>query len=178
MFPTVQTSPNAGALLSKAACLSYWTPAEVEAHARSMVRMARILSARLAQTLGPPVFGITESHLVVFDISAVAESGAAAEVALEQGRILVNRNLVPGDKRSPWETSGIRLGTAALSILQYSEEDVGALADAICSVLEGAARHHDVIARLLAVYHQPLISTASAPTDLAPMSSPRPRTAG
>ncbi|HKO18757.1 MAG TPA: hypothetical protein VJU82_07710 [Acidobacteriaceae bacterium] len=168
LFPLVQTSPNAGALLSKAACLSFWTPADVRAHAMSMVRLARILSTRLSKALGPPIFGTTESHLLVFDVTGVTQGGAGAEAALEHARILVNRNLVPGDRRSPWEPSGIRLGTAAISILNYSDADTSVLGDAICSVLEGSDCHRDIIERLLATYHRPLVSIASGLTSPVP----------
>jgi glycine hydroxymethyltransferase len=176
MFPLVQTSPNAGALLSKAACLSFWTPADVRVHAVSMVRLARILSTRLASTLGEPIFGVTESHLLVFDVTRVAEGGAVAEAALERARILVNRNQVPGDRRSPWDPSGIRLGMAALAILNYSDADAAALGDAISSVLEGNDRHREIVERLLVTYHRPLVSSASARTGPAPTSSPGPGT--
>jgi glycine hydroxymethyltransferase len=173
IFPLVQTSPNAGGLLSKAACLSYWTHERVSAHASSMVRIARLLSARLSDALGPPIFGTTESHLLVFDVTAVSDDGQIAEASLEQARILVNRNLVPGDTRSPWAPSGIRLGTAAIAILEYADADVDALGDAICSVLQGSTRHAETIARLLETYHRPLVSIANAQTNRAPTSSPR-----
>lgn len=176
MFPLVQTSPNAGALLSKAACLSSWTPLEVQEHAETMLRLARILSSRLTSTLGEPVFGTTESHLLVFDVTGLTDGGARAEADLELGRILVNRNQVPGDARSPWDPSGIRLGTAALAILDYSDADTHALGDAICSVLERADRHPEIVDRLLEKYHRPLVSISSAPTVPAPRSSRRPRT--
>jgi glycine hydroxymethyltransferase len=172
LFPLVQTSPNAGALLSKAACLSYWTPAELEAHAKAMVRLARILSKRLATRLGEPIFGETESHLLVFDVSHVTHGGAAAEAALEQSGILVNRNLVPGDRRSPWDPSGIRLGTAAIAILGYTDADADALGEAICAVIEGSEPRQDTVDRLLAKYHHPLVSIANAPKGPIPTSNP------
>jgi glycine hydroxymethyltransferase len=173
LFPLVQTSPNAGALLSKAACLSSWTLADMREHAVSMVRLARIISERLAATLGPPIFGTTESHLVIFDVANLVSGGAIAESKLEAERILVNRNLVPGDERSPWDPSGIRLGTAALTVLNYTDDDARALADAICSVLEGADHHSETVERLLETYHRPLVSIASEPTVRAPTSSRR-----
>ncbi|MEO6700428.1 MAG: hypothetical protein ABIP57_02885 [Jatrophihabitantaceae bacterium] len=163
LFPQVQTSPNAGALLSKAACLSYWTPTGLEAHAQAMVRLARILSKRLATRLGEPIFGETESHLLVFDVSRVTDGGVTAEAALEHSGILVNRNQVPGDRRSPWDPSGIRLGTAAIAILGYTDADTDALGEAICAVLEGSEPHRDTVDRLLTKYHRPLVSIANVP---------------
>lgn len=169
-FPLVQTSPNTSGLLSKAACLSYWTSEQVSAHASSMVRLARILSSRLSETLGEPIFGTTESHLLLFDVSAVSGDGRTAEEALEQARILVNRNQVPGDTRSPWAPSGIRLGTAAITFLGYTDEDVRALGDVICAVLQGSSANDDTVMRLLDTYHRPLVSIANEASQLPPRS--------
>ncbi len=171
-FPLVQTSPNTSGVLSKAACLSYWTPEQVSAHAHSMVRLARVLSSRLAMTLGDPVFGATESHLLLFDVSAVSGDGRMAEEALERARILVNRNQVPGDTRSPWAPSGIRLGTAAVAFLGYADDDVRALGDVVCAVLEGSGTDDDTVTRLLETYHRPLVSIANEANQLAPISYP------
>jgi glycine hydroxymethyltransferase len=169
-FPLVQTSPNTIGLLSKAVCLSYWTREQVSAHASSMVRLARILSSRLSETLGEPIFGATESHLLLFDVSAVSGDGRTAEEALEQARILVNRNQVPGDTCSPWAPSGIRLGTAAITFLGYSDEDVRALGDVICAVLEGSSVDDDIVMRLLETYHRPLVNIANEASQLPPTS--------
>lgn len=167
-FPLVQTAPNTSGLLSKATCLSYWTPDSMSAYAFSMVRLARILSSRLSAMLGEPTFGTTESHLLLFDVSGVSGDGQIAEAALERAHILVNRNMLPGDTRSPWSPSGIRLGTGALAILEYADHDVESLGDAICSVLEGSTRHQEIIMHLLETYHRSLVSTASEPSLRAP----------
>jgi len=169
-FPLIQTSPNTSGLLSKAACLSYWTRERVSAHASSMVRLARTLSSCLSETIGEPIFGTTESHLLLFDVSNVCSDGRAAEVALERAHVLVNRNQVPGDTRSPWAPSGIRLGTAALTFLGYTDDDVNALGTAICSVLTGSAVHDNIVARLLETYHRPLVSIANGANRPAPTS--------
>ena len=176
-FPLVQTSPNTSGLLSKAACLSYWTREQVSAHASSMLRLARILSSRLSETLGAPVFGTTESHLLLFDVSAISGDGRAAEEALEKAHILVNRNQVPGDTRSPWAPSGIRLGTAAITLLGYADEDVEALGDAICAVLLGSNEHSDIVTRLIETYHRPLVSISNGESQRSPTLCPT-RSAG
>lgn len=162
IFPLVQTSPSSNGLLAKAACLTYWTPEGLSGYAPSMVETARVLAASLTRVLGEPVFGTTETHLLLYDVTGVCGDGRAAEEAFERARILVNRNQVPGDTRSPWAPSGIRIGSTALAILDYAPEDVEALGDAMCSVLERTDAHVDTIARLLATYHRPLVSTASA----------------
>lgn len=168
IFPLVQTAPHANGLLSKAACLSYWTPESISAHATSMVRLARLLSSHLSKTLGEPIFGTPESHLLLFDVSEISGDGQVAEAALERARILVNRNVLPGDTGSPWAPSGIRLGTGAIAILDYADRDVQALGDAICSVLQGSTQHHEIIPRLLETYHRSLVNSANEPSLPAP----------
>jgi glycine hydroxymethyltransferase len=168
-FPLVQTSPNTSGLLSKAACLSYWTRDRVAIHAASMVHLARTLSSCLSELLGEPIFGTTDSHLLLFNVSAVCGDGQTAEAALERAHILVNRNQVPGDLRSPWSPSGIRLGTAALAFLGYTDEDVGALGAAICSVLMESDAHKPIVTRLLETYHRPLVSIASEAIQPTPI---------
>ena len=168
IFPLVQTSPSPVGLLAKAACLTYWTSEGLSAYASSMVDTARALGARLAPMLGESVFGTTDTHLLLFDVSGVSADGRAAETAFDGARILVNRNQVPGDTRSPWSPSGIRLGSTVLAILGYTEDDVDALGDAMCSVLMGSDEHVETITRLLATYHCPLVNTASAPPSPNP----------
>ena len=168
LFPLVQTSPSPSGLLAKAACLSCWTPEGLAAHARSMVEVARHLAARLSPLLGNPVFGATDTHLLLFDVTRLCGDGKAAEGMFDAARILVNRNLVPGDTRSPWAPSGIRLGSTVPAILGYAREDVDALGEALCSVLEGSDSHEEIVTRLLAIYHQPLVSSASEPLSPSP----------
>ena len=168
LFPLVQTSPSPSGLLAKAACLSYWTPERLAAHAGSMVEVARRLAARLSPLLGDPIFGATDTHLLLFDVTRVCGDGKAAEGKFDSARILVNRNLVPGDTRSPWAPSGIRLGSTVPAILGYAREDVDALGEALCSVLEGSDSHEAIVTRLLEIYHRPLVSSASEPLSPSP----------
>jgi glycine hydroxymethyltransferase len=168
LFPLVQTSPSPSGLLAKAACLSYWTPERLAAHARSMVDVARHLASQLSPLLGDPVFGTTDTHLLLFDVTGVCGDGRVAEGMFDSARILVNRNLVPGDTRSPWAPGGIRLGSTVPAILGYASEDVEALGEALCSVLEGSDRHEEIVTRLLATYHRPLVSSASEPLSPSP----------
>lgn len=168
LFPLTQTSPGPSGLLAKAACLSYWTPGRLTAHATSMIEVARRLATRLSPMLGDPVFGGTDSHLLLFDVTHACGDGKAAEEMFDSARILVNRNLIPGDTRSPWTTSGIRLGSTVPAILGYARDDVDALGDALCSVLEGSDSHGQIVARLLTTYHRPLLNSASEPRSPTP----------
>lgn len=173
LFPVLQSSPNQAVLLAKAACLASWTREGLHSHAARMVRMARILAKALEPILGQPVFGGTESHLLIFDLSGTGMLGHQAELMLERKRVLVNRNLVPGDGGSPWAPSGIRLASTVPAILQYDDDDVIALGTAIGHVLQ-SQDHSGVVDRLLARYHRNLVSTANEPTGGASSCGKRP----
>lgn len=155
IFPVIQSSPNKSGLLTKAACLATWTPENLKQHASNMVRIARLLSQSIEGTLGAPVFGGTESHLLLFDVTHLGMDGRQAEKQLARAGILVNRNQIPNDQRTPLRPSGIRLSSTVPAILEYRDEDVNALGRACCSVLEGRSDGNDTIARLLTTYHRP-----------------------
>ncbi len=168
IFPLLQSSPNQSGLLAKAACLAHWTASdELRDYAGRMVHLARELGERLAKVLGGPVYGATDTHLLLFDLSNLAIDGHQAEALLEAAGILVNRNQVPGDTRSPWKPSGIRLGTTTLAILEYTDADVHALGDVIGDIIRGSGTHASTVARLLETYHRPLVNISSAPTSAA-----------
>ena len=167
IFPLLQSSPNQTGLMAKAACLSCWSKEELHSFAERMIDLANLLSDRVSRAIGPPVFAGTDTHLLLFDLSPMSLEGRAAETALEAARILVNRNQIPGDKRSPWITSGVRLGTTALACLGYTADDVRALGDAIVSVLSGTGDHTATIERLLGTYHRSLVNIANGPTSRA-----------
>jgi glycine hydroxymethyltransferase len=165
IFPILQSSPNQCGLIAKAACLSCWSADDLLQFSHRMVRLARILASRLQEATGPPIFGGTDTHLLLFDLSNLPIDGRQAEDLLERERILVNRNQVPGDQTSPWKPAGIRLSSTVLAILDYSEHDVRLLGDAICTILRCGQGESNSIDRLLETYHQRLISNASEPTS-------------
>jgi glycine hydroxymethyltransferase len=165
IFPRLQSSPNQNALLAKAACLSHWLHVDLEPYATRMVRLARLLGEQLAPTLGDPIYGGTDTHLLLFDVAAIGLDGRQAEELLADAGILVNRNQVPGDPRPPWAPSGVRLGTTAIAILDYRDHDVRELGDAIASVLTGGPGPADTIERLLETYHRPLVNISSERTS-------------
>jgi glycine hydroxymethyltransferase len=161
IFPLLQSSPHPTGLMARAACLITWSKQDMEAYANRMIRMARVLAEGLRERLGEPVFGGTDSHLLLYDLTPLGISGRDAEERLDAARILVNRNQIPGDKQSPWVTSGIRLGSTVPAILQYEEEDVEQLASVVGLILTDGKDPEGVVDRLLSTYHRPLVSSAS-----------------
>jgi glycine hydroxymethyltransferase len=81
------------------------------------------------------VSGGTDNHLILLDLSDRDLSGKDAEAALEAARITTNKNTVPGEKRSPFVTSGIRLGTAALTTRGMDEDDMRRIGGWMADVL-------------------------------------------
>jgi glycine hydroxymethyltransferase len=174
VFPVLQSAPNQHGLLAKAACLAYWTPDALAEYADRLIAVARILATRIEPALGAPVYGGTDSHLVLFDASRRVQDGRDAETELERARVLVNRNQVPNDSKPPWAPSGIRLSSTVPTILGYTDSDVQDLGDAICSILCHEGRHEAIIGRLLRTYHEPAVSISNAPTSEEPMRRLRP----
>jgi glycine hydroxymethyltransferase len=82
------------------------------------------------------VSGGTENHLMLIDLIGRDVSGKDAEAALGLAHITVNKNAVPNDPRSPFVTSGLRIGTPAVTTRGYKEPDCVALANWICDVLD------------------------------------------
>ncbi len=94
------------------------------------------------------VSGGTDNHLILIDLrSKFSElTGKVAEKELVKADITVNKNMVPFDSRSPFQTSGIRVGTPAITSRGFVEKDMDAIAEMIDAVLTNAAAHLDLIA--------------------------------
>ncbi len=163
LFPGIQTSPNQSGLLAKAACFDSWDEPTLYAHARRMVKVARIFASTLTAHGVPVLFGGTDSHLLMLDLRPLGITGKAAEDACLDSRIIANRNQIPDDTREPWEASGLRLGVTTLAVLEYSDEDVRTLAEALAQVLKGYGRPKETVDVLLAKYHKNLVSDANGP---------------
>jgi glycine hydroxymethyltransferase len=82
------------------------------------------------------VSGGTENHLMLIDLIGRDATGKDAEAALGKAHITVNKNAVPGDPRSPFVTSGLRIGTPAVTTRGYKEPECVALAEWMCDVLD------------------------------------------
>lgn len=152
LFPVLQSSPDQNAMLAKAACIDHWVAGGIKDYAVRLVEVAQRLARRLADTTGPPVFGGTDTHLVLLDLAPLEIDGREGERRLERARILVNRNQVPGDHLPPWAPSGLRFGSTVPTILGYADDDVDALAEAIRSALNGEDGHEAIVDRLLAKF--------------------------
>ena len=103
---------------------------------QQVVRNAQAMASTLLQRGYKIVSGGTQNHLMLVDLTGRDLSGKDAEAALEGVRITVNKNAVPNDPRSPFVTSGLRLGTPAITTRGYLEADCQALAGWIADILD------------------------------------------
>lgn len=152
IFPTSQGGANENSMLGKFAALLEWNQRDIVAHAQSIVNQAHAMATVFREEGLRLTTGGTDCHILLLELTG--RSGAEVERYLEDAGVLVNKNLIPNDKRSPSETSGIRLGTTNLAILDYEHGDTAELARWIAQVLLGDPRSREVIDHLVAKYHR------------------------
>ena len=135
VFPTLQGGPHMHAIAGMAAIFKYAQTDEFKAYGAQIVKNAQALCAEL-QALGRPIAGGgTETHLLLLDFRQEEFTGKDASQALAKCGIIANFNMVPGDTRSPSKTSGVRLGTSALTSVGMKEDDMKKVAnwiDRVC----------------------------------------------
>ncbi|MGA9342979.1 MAG: serine hydroxymethyltransferase [Rhodanobacteraceae bacterium] len=145
VFPGIQGGPLMHVIAAKAVAFKEaLEPAFADYQAR-VVKNAKTMAATLASRGYKVVSGGTENHLFLVDLIGRDITGKDAETMLGDAHITVNKNSVPNDPRSPFVTSGLRLGTPAVTTRGYREDDCASLANWICDVLD-APFDADVIA--------------------------------
>jgi glycine hydroxymethyltransferase len=138
-FPGLQGGPFMHIIAAKAVCFHEAAGDEFRAYQKQVVANARALAARFVELGFDVVTGGTDTHLFLLDLTSKNLSGKKAEAALEAAGITVNKNTVPFDTRSPFVTSGIRVGTPALTTRGMREAEMRGIADLMASVLEDPA---------------------------------------
>ncbi|MBP7274770.1 MAG: ribose 5-phosphate isomerase B [Kiritimatiellae bacterium] len=135
VFPGIQGGPLMHIIAAKAVCFHEALQPSFREYAGQVTRNAGTLAEEL-QTLGLRIVsGGTDNHLMLVDLSALNVSGKDAAAALDRASITVNKNAIPFDTRSPFQTSGIRIGTPAVTTRGMGEEDMRAIARWIGRVL-------------------------------------------
>lgn len=149
VFPGTQGGPLMHVIAAKAVAFLEALQPEFTAYQHQVVANARAMCARLQQRGYRIVSGGTDNHLFLIDLSDKNITGKAADAALGEAHITVNKNAVPNDPRPPFVTSGVRIGTPAATTRGFREAEVTQVADWIADVLdaEGAA---EVVARVRA----------------------------
>ncbi len=136
IFPGIQGGPLEHVIAAKAVCFKEALTPEFKAYAKAVIDNAQALSQGLQKRGFSIVSGGTDNHLMLVDLQSRQVTGKAAEKLLDAANITCNKNTVPNDPASPFVTSGIRLGTPAVTTRGFQTADMDIVAEAISLVIE------------------------------------------
>ena len=145
VFPGIQGGPLMHVIAAKAVAFKEALEPEFTAYQQQVVKNAQAMANAIIARGYKIVSGGTQNHLMLVDMIGKPITGKDAEAALGRAHITVNKNAVPNDPQKPFVTSGLRLGTPAVTTRGYKEADCVALANWICDVLD-APNDDNVIA--------------------------------
>lgn len=156
IFPGIQGGPLEHIIAAKAVCFGEALQPEFKEYQRQIVKNAKTLENALREKGIRMVSGGTDNHLLLLDLCDEAMTGKELETLLGQANITVNKNMVPRDRRRPTETSGIRIGTPAVTTRGFREPEMARIADWIARILHGGesavASVRDEVAHMTARY--------------------------
>jgi glycine hydroxymethyltransferase len=136
VFPGIQGGPLMHVIAAKAVAFKEALDPSFKSYQQQVVKNAKAMAKTFIERGYKIVSGGTENHLMLVDLIGREVTGKDAEEALGKAHITVNKNAVPNDPRKPFVTSGLRIGTPAVTTRGYQEADVVALAGWICDVLD------------------------------------------
>ena len=149
IFPSLQGGPLMHVIAAKAVAFKEALQPEFKAYGKQVKANAQVLAQTLIERGLRIVSGRTESHVFLVDLRPKNLTGKAAEAALGLAHITVNKNAIPNDPEKPFVTSGIRLGTAAMTTRGFKEEETRELGNLIADVLDNP-ENETVIAEVAA----------------------------
>jgi glycine hydroxymethyltransferase len=144
VFPLLQGGPLMHIIAAKAVALGHALTPEFRARQGAIVRNCRALADELMERGVDLVTGGTDNHLVLVDLSGTPLTGQEGEDRLGRAGITVNKNAIPFDERPPMVTSGLRIGTAALTTRGLREEEMREIAAVIAAALEPGCSDADL----------------------------------
>jgi glycine hydroxymethyltransferase len=136
IFPGIQGGPLMHVIAAKAISFKEALQPEFKDYAHQVVKNAKVMAETLVKRGLRIVSGRTESHLMLVDLRAKGITGKEAEAVLGQAHITVNKNAIPNDPEKPFVTSGIRLGTPAITTRGFKEAETEQTANLIADVLD------------------------------------------
>ena len=136
VFPGIQGGPLMHVIAAKAVCFKEALQPEFKEYQKQVVRNAKALCEGLKKRGVKIVSGDTDNHLMLVDLTEKNVSGKELEKRLDDAHITCNKNTIPNDPRSPFVTSGVRLGTPAVTTRGMNEEDMDKIAEIIAMVIE------------------------------------------
>jgi glycine hydroxymethyltransferase len=140
VFPGLQGGPLMHTIAAKAVCFNEALQPAFKQYAAQIVRNASALAKTLSEAGLRLVSGGTDNHLMLVDLSPMNVTGKDAALALDKAGIVVNKNAIPFDRQSPFVTSGIRLGTPALTTRGMKEPEMKIVGGLIIEVLHSIAK--------------------------------------
>ena len=137
VFPGIQGGPLMHIIAAKAVALKEALSSEFKDYQKQIITNAKALAEGMAARGFRIVSGGTDTHLMLVDLSDKQINGKEAAALLDKARITVNKNLIPFDKLSPFMTSGLRLGTPAVTTRGMGTKEMRLIADIIAEVIAG-----------------------------------------
>jgi glycine/serine hydroxymethyltransferase len=135
IFPGIQGGPLEHVIAAKAVCFHEALQPPFKAYQQQILNNAQALADGMKRNGFRIVSGGTDNHLMLVDVGARGVTGKECQAALDQAGITVNKNTIPFETRSPFQASGIRLGTPAVTTRGMKEAEMAAIADMISEVL-------------------------------------------
>ena len=156
IFPGIQGGPLEHVIAGKAVCFKEAMQPEFKQYVHQVILNAKKLAEELAKHDFNLVSGGTDNHLILIDLRNKGLTGKEATMLLDEVNITVNKNAIPNDPEKPTVTSGIRIGTPAVTTKGLKEEDMIKLAEAIDLILqkteEGKSKAKQIVEQLTAKY--------------------------
>lgn len=135
IFPSLQGGPLMHVIAAKAVAFKEALQPEFKQYAKQVKINAAVMAEELVKRGLRIVSGRTESHVFLVDLQPMKITGKAAEAALGKAHITVNKNAIPNDPEKPFVTSGIRIGSAAMTTRGFNETDARVLSNLVADVL-------------------------------------------
>ncbi len=136
VFPGIQGGPLMHVIAAKAVCFHEALQPEYVEYQKQIVKNCRALAEGLTKRGIKLVSGGTDNHLMLVDLRGTGITGKVMEKLLDEANITCNKNAIPNDPESPFVTSGVRLGTAAVTSRGMKEEDMDQIAEAIALMIQ------------------------------------------
>ena len=149
-FPGMQGGPLMHIIASKAVCFKEALQPEFKAYAEQIVKNCKALAQGLIDRGHKLVSGGTDNHVMLMDLREDGVTGKELEHNLDEVHITVNKNTIPGEPLSPFVTSGIRIGTAAVTTRGLKEEDMDVIAECISLVIKDFEGNKQTVLNMVA----------------------------
>ena len=137
VFPGIQGGPLMHVIAAKAVCFQEALTDEFKTYQKNIIDNAQALCKGLMDRGIKIVSGGTDNHLMLMDLTPFDLTGKAVEKMLDEAHITANKNTIPNDPKSPFVTSGIRLGTPAVTSRGMDTQDMDQIAEAISLIVKG-----------------------------------------